>query len=321
MPIINCRKNENKALPMSYVWAHKYYRNSIVRNWTPEEISMQCDLNQWLSATVLTDDERVMVLRTIGYFSTASSFTVNNIILTAYKHITNQECRQYLLRQAYEMSIHTEAFIQCCDTLGLDPEEIYSMHQTIETMSAKDDFVAQIAVMSSDKNFSLDTTKNIQKFIFNLVAYYIIMEGIFFYTGFAMMLMLRRRNKLAGIGQLFENIMRDQTTHVAFGCDIIKEICIENPTVWTPAFKDELMGMIKHAVTLEKNYVEDICPYGIMGVDAEQFGQYIDYIADTRLEQIGLPKLFQQVNPFKWISQSFEKKPELMQYHTTEVKY
>ena len=107
MPIINCRKNENKALPMSYVWAHKYYRNSIVRNWTPEEISMQCDLNQWLSATVLTDDERVMVLRTIGYFSTASSFTVNNIILTVYKYITNQECRQYLLRQAYEISIHT----------------------------------------------------------------------------------------------------------------------------------------------------------------------------------------------------------------------
>ncbi len=293
---------------MSYIWAHKYYRNSIVRHWTPEEVSMRYDFDQWLSGTVLTDDERVMVLRTIGYFSTACSFTANNIILTAYKHITNQECRQYLLRQAYEMSIHTEAFIQCCDTLGLDPDEIYSMHQNVDSMKAKDDFVAQIAAMGCDKKLSMNTTKGIQKLVLNLVAYYIIMEGIFFYTGFAMMLMLRRRDKLAGIGQLFENIMRDQVTHISFGCDVIKEICIENPSVWTPAFKDELVGMIKHAVTLEKNYLEDVSPYGVMGVDAEQFGEYIDYIADTRLEQVGLTKLFQQVNPFKWISQSFEKK-------------
>ena len=274
----------------------------MTRQWMPEDISMQLDVEQWRSMNILTDDERTMVLRNIGYFSTASSFMADNIVLTAYKHITNPECRQYLLRQAYETSIHTDAFIQCCDTLGLDPDEIYSMHQNIETIKAKDDFVAKFAVPLKDPKFSITSTKGIQQFVLNLVGNYVVMEGLFFYTSFAMMLMLRRRDKMA------------------------KEICIENPKVWTPAFKSEIIDMIKEAVDLEKEYVSEACPHGLMGIDAVLFSQYIDYIADTRLEQIGLPKLFQQVNPFKWLSQSVSMKDKGVfnsshEYHTSDVKW
>ena len=326
MPIINSKSDQNKILPMSYLWAHKYFRHSMTRQWMPEDISMQLDVEQWRSMNILTDDERTMVLRNIGYFSTASSFMADNIVLTAYKHTTNPECRQYLLRQAYETSIHTDAFIQCCDTLGLDPDEIYSMHQNIETIKAKDDFVAKFAVPLKDPKFSITSTKGIQQFVLNLVGNYVVMEGLFFYTSFAMMLMLRRRDKMAGVGQLFENIMQDATVHLAFGCDIIKEICIENPKVWTPAFKSEIIDMIKEAVDLEKEYVSEACPHGLMGIDAVLFSQYIDYIADTRLEQIGLPKLFQQVNPFKWLSQSVSMKDKGVfnsshEYHTSDVKW
>ena len=317
MPIINS-KDQHKILPMSYIWAHTYYKTSSVRQWRSEDFSMQLDIEQWHSLNILTNDERMMVLRTIGYFSTASSFTANNIILTGYRYITNPECRQYLLRQAYELSVHTDAFIYCCDSFGLDPHEIYSMHKTIDTMKAKDDLVAGFV----PGTLSLSKTRDLQKFILSLVSSYIVSEGIFFYTGFAMMLMLKRRDKLVELGTLFEHMMQDATVHVAFGCDIIKEICIENPRVWTPAFKEEVTGMIKYAVELEKKDMAQAWPDGLMGLDTEAFYQYIDHIADKRLEQIGLPKIFQQVNPFKWIS-SYEESNTLFgnehEYHTTDI--
>jgi ribonucleoside-diphosphate reductase beta chain len=238
-----------------------------------------------------------------------------------YRHITNPECRQYLLRQAFEEAVHTDTFIYCCDSLGLDPDEIYSMYETVPSIKAKDDFVVQLTSSLLDPHFVTNTPENVQKFLHDLIGYYVIMEGIFFYAGFAMMLSLRRQGKMEGIGQQFEYIMRDESLHLAFGCDLINTIKAENPEVWTPEFQNEIVVLIKKAVELEKAYALDACPQGILGINAEQFCVYVEHIADRRLERIDLPKEYGAANPFLWMSQAVDLSKEKNFFETRVTEY
>ncbi|CAG8464575.1 32568_t:CDS:2, partial [Gigaspora margarita] len=260
----------NKILPMKYLWARKYYKDGIANNWVPEEISMQSDVGQWKSATFLT----------------------NNLVLAVYRHVTNPECRQYLLRQAFEEAVHTDTFIYCCDSLGLDPEEIYNMYLTIPSIEEKDNFVIELTKSIFDPKFEIKDDGDIQLFLHDLIGYYVIMEGIFFYAGFAMMLALKRSNKMVGIGQQFEFIMRDESLHLGFGCDLINTIKSENPQVWTPEFQKEIIELIKQAVELEKKYALDACPEGVTGINAEHFSKYVEYVADQQLSITYLQNYF-----------------------------
>ncbi|HRA21358.1 MAG TPA: ribonucleotide-diphosphate reductase subunit beta, partial [Anaerolineae bacterium] len=311
MPIINSVKTDpNKILPIRYPWAREHYKAGVANNWVPEEVSMQRDVEQWKSTSVLSATERRLILWNLGFFSTAESLTANNIVLAVYNHLTAPEARQYLLRQAFEEAIHTDTFIYCCDTLGLDPDEIYNMYQTIPSIRDKDDFVVEITRSVFDPGFSTEGMENTRLFLRDLVGFYVIMEGIFFYAGFAMILALKRQNKMVGIGEQFEFIMRDESLHLAFGCDLINTIRAENPAVWTPAFQAELIVLIKQAVELEKHYAHDACPQGLLGINAAQFSQYVEYIADRRLERIDLPKVYGTPNPLPWMSQSTDLSKE-----------
>jgi ribonucleoside-diphosphate reductase beta chain len=319
--INNAKMDPNKILPMRYPWAREHYVAGIANNWTPEEIGMQQDVEQWKSPTFLSAGERRLILWNLGFFATAESLTANNLVLAVYKHVTNPECRQYLLRQSFEEAIHTDTFIYCCDSLGLNPEDIYTMYQTIPSIKEKDDFVVNLTASIFDPSFTTEGPENTQRFLHDLVGYYIIMEGIFFYAGFAMMLALKRQNKMVGIGQQFEYIMRDESIHLAFGCDLINTIKAENPEIWTEAFKQEIVELIKHAVTLEKRYALDAAPQGLLGINAQQFSEYVEYIADRRLERIDLPKVYFRENPFLWMSQSTDLQKEKNFFETRVTEY
>ena len=225
------------------------------------------------------------------------------------------------MRQAFEEAVHTDTFIYCCDTLGLDPDEIYNMYNTVPSIKAKDDFVVNLTKVVFDPNFKTEGTENIQKFLHDLIGFYVIMEGIYFYAGFAMMLALKRQNKMIGIGEQFEFIMRDESVHLAFGCDLINTIKQENPEVWTKEFQYEIIGLIKKSVELEKKYAYDACPNGILGINAKQFADYVEHIADRRLERIGLPKIYNKENPFPWMSQATDLNKEKNFFETRVTEY
>lgn len=322
MPIINSSKTDpNKILPMTYTWARQHYKDALANTWVPEEIAMQDDIEQWKSAGALSERERRLVIWNLGFFSTAESLTANNLVLAVYNHITNPECRQYLLRQAFEEAVHTDTFIYCCDSLGLDPESLYGMYETIPSIREKDQFVIELTKSVFDPNFTTEGEENIRRFLHDLVGFYVIMEGIFFYAGFAMMLALRRRKKMVGVGEQFEYIMRDESLHLAFGCDLINTILAENPGVWTPSFQDELVDLITRSVELEKIYARDACPDGIVGINAEQFCNYVEHIADRRLERINLPKQYGTANPFPWMSQATDLAKEKNFFETRVTEY
>lgn len=320
--INNSQTDPNKILPMTYHWAREHYKNGIANNWSPEEISMQQDIEQWRSSHSLTERERRLILWNLGFFSTAESLTANNLVLAVYRHVTNPECRQYLLRQAFEEAIHTDTFIYCCDSLGLDPDEIYNMYNTIPSIAEKDAFVIELTKTIFDPNFSTEGgVEDIRRFVRDLIGYYVIMEGIFFYAGFAMMLALKRQNKMIGIGEQFEFIMRDESVHLAFGCDLINTIKAENPDTWTTEFQEEVVELIKKAVTLEKRYAYDACPEGLLGINAQQFMDYVEYIADRRLERIGLQRLYFKENPLPWMSQVTDLSKEKNFFETRVTEY
>lgn len=322
MSIIRDSKTDpNKILPMKYLWARKYYQGGIANNWTPEEISMQRDIEQWKSLTALTEQERHLILLNLGFFSTAESLTANNLVLAVYRHVTNPECRQYLLRQAFEEAVHTDTFIYCCDSLGLNPDEVYNMYETVDVIKAKDDFVVNLTKSIFDPQFDIVDIKTTQQFVHDLIGYYVIMEGIFFYAGFAMMLSLKRHNKMVGIGQQFEYIMRDESLHLAFGCDLINTIKAENPQIWTQDFQADIIALIKKAVELESAYAIDACPDGLLGITSQQFVDYVQHIADRRLERIGLEKVYGVENPFPWMSQLTDLSKEKNFFETRVTEY
>lgn len=311
----------NKILPLKYNWARKHYKDGVANNWTPEEVNMQKDVEMWRSPNALSAHERRLVLWNMGFFSTAESLTANNIVLTIYRHITNPECRQYLLRQAYEEAVHTDTFIYCCDTLGLDPDEVYNMYQTIPSIKAKDDFVIDITRSILDADFVTEGVDNIQRFVHDLVGYYVIMEGIFFYAGFVMMLSFLRQNKMVGVGEQFQFILRDESVHLAFGTDLINTIVVENPDIWTNEFKNTITANVKKSVELEYAYAKDCLPKGILGLNADAIYQYIKYIADRRLERIALPKVYRASNPFPWMSEIIDLKKEKNFFETRVTEY
>ncbi len=310
----------NQLMPLKYEWAWEHYLNGCRNNWLPQEIPMARDIATWRS-NELTDDERHVILRNLGFFSTAESLVANNIILAIFKHVTNPECRQYLLRQAFEEAIHTHTFHYIVESLGLDGAEIFTMHKKVNSIAGKDDFEMELTTGLMEPDFSTATTAGAQQFLENLVGYYVIMEGIFFYSGFAMILSFHRQNRMTGIGQQFQYILRDESTHLNFGIDLINGIVQENPALWTPAFRERMEGHIQRAVELEIAYAEDCLPRGILGLNAGLFRDYVQHIADRRLERIGLRARYGSPNPFPWMSEVMDLRKEKNFFETRVTEY
>ena len=319
--LINCTTVDvNQLMPLKYDWAWEHYLNGCANHWMPTEVPMGKDIEIWKS-NQLSDAERLLIMRNLGFFSTAESLVANNITLAIYKYLTNPECRQYLLRQAFEEAIHTHTFHYIVESLNLDEGEIFNMYNEIEAIHDKDKFEMKLTEEVLAGNFDTSTLEGAQKFLENLIGFYIIMEGIFFYSGFAMILSLHRQNKMTGIGEQFQYILRDETIHLNFGIDLINGIKEENPELWSPDFQDYTIGKIREAVELEIRYAEECLPKGILGLTAPMFREYAQYIADRRLERIGLKTQYNSKNPFPWMSETIDLGKEKNFFETRVTEY
>ena len=320
--MINCRADLNQLVPFKYAWAWQKYLDACANHWMPQEINMNADIMLWKSGGGLTEDERRIVKRSLGFFSTADSLVANNLVLAIYRLITNPECRQYILRQAFEEAIHTHAYQYCIESLGMDEGEIFNMYHEIDSVADKASWALKYTQELSDPNFRTGTLEDDKTLLKNLIAYYCVLEGIFFYCGFTQILSMGRRNKMTGTSEQFQYILRDESMHVNFGIDVINQIKLENPHLWDEGMQELAKQMILEGTELEIRYARDTMPRGVLGMNANMMADYLRFIANRRLVQIGLDEHFPGVkNPFPWMSEVMDLKKEKNFFETRVTEY
>ena len=320
--IINGQTDVNQLVPFKYQWAWDKYLAGCANHWMPQEINMSRDIALWKTTDGLTKDERRIVKRNLGFFVTADSLAANNIVLGTYRHITAPECRQYLLRQAFEEAIHTHAYQYIVESLGLDEGEIFNAYREVDCIREKDEFLIPFVETLTDPAFETGTPENDQKLLKSLIAFSCLMEGLFFYVGFVQILALGRQNKMTGAAEQYQYILRDESMHCNFGIDLVNAIKQENPHLWTPEFCEEIRDLFKRAVELEYRYAEDTMPRGVLGLNASMFKGYLRYIANRRSQQINLDPIFAaEENPFPWMSEMVDLKKERNFFETRVLEY
>tara|TARA_R110002110_G_C13470513_1_gene720790 strand:+ start:25360 stop:26682 length:1323 start_codon:yes stop_codon:yes gene_type:complete len=320
--MINCRADLNQLVPFKYDWAWQKYIDGCANHWMPQEINMTADVATWRNKDGLTDDERRIVMRNLGYFSTADSLVANNLVLAIYRLITNPECRQYLLRQAFEEAIHTHAYQYCIESLGMDEGEVFNMYREVPSVAKKAAWSISHTHELSDPTFTTGTMETDQTLLRNLIGFYAVTEGIFFYCGFTQILSMGRRNKMTGVAEQFQYILRDESMHLNFGIDVINQIKLENPHLWTEEFKKEAILMILEGTQLEIEYARDTMPRGVLGMNAAMMEEYLHFIANRRLAQLGLPEQFPGAqNPFPWMSEIMDLRKEKNFFETRVIEY
>ena len=320
--IINGQTDVNQLVPFKYKWAWEKYLAGCANHWMPQEINMSRDIALWKDPNGLTEDERRIVKRNLGFFVTADSLAANNIVLGTYRHITAPECRQFLLRQAFEEAIHTHAYQYIVESLGLDEGEIFNAYHEVTSIRAKDEFLIPFIHTLTDPAFKTGTLDADQKLLKSLIVFACIMEGLFFYVGFTQILALGRQNKMTGAAEQYQYILRDESMHCNFGIDLINQIKLENPHLWTAEFRAEIRELFKQAVELEYRYAEDTMPRGVLGLNASMFKSYLRFISNRRCQQIGLDPLYpNEENPFPWMSEMIDLKKERNFFETRVIEY
>ena len=319
--IINCQADVNQLVPFKYKWAWEKYLAACANHWMPQEVNMTADIALWKSDK-LSDDERRLIKRNLGFFTTADSLAANNIVLGTYRHISNPECRQFLLRQAFEEAIHTHAYQYIVESLGVDEGEIFNMYHEVPSIRNKDEFLLPFIDVLTNPEFKTGTVEADQALLRSLIVFACIMEGLFFYVGFVQILALGRQNKMTGAAEQYQYILRDESMHLNFGVDVINQIKLENPHLWTPEFCEEVRGLMQKGVELEYAYAEDTMPRGILGLNSTMFKEYLRFIANRRCQQIGVDILYPGAsNPFPWMSEMIDLKKEKNFFETRVTEY
>jgi ribonucleoside-diphosphate reductase beta chain len=320
--IINSKADVNQLVPFKYKWAWEKYIAACANHWMPQEINMSRDIELWKSRDGLTEDERRIVTRNLGFFVTADSLAANNIVLGTYRHITAPQCRQYLLRQAFEEAIHTHAYQYIVESLNLDEGAVFNAYHEISSIREKDEFLVPFIDVLTDPAFKTGTPATDQQLLKSLIVFSCLMEGLFFYVGFTQILSLGRQNKMTGSAEQYMYILRDESMHCNFGIDLVNQIKLENPHLWTPQFREELQEIFRQGVELEYRYAEDTMPRGVLGLNAPMFKEYLRFICNRRCQQIGLEQMYPGAsNPFPWMAEMIDLKKERNFFETRVIEY
>jgi ribonucleoside-diphosphate reductase beta chain len=298
-------------LPLKYQWAYDHYKMMKANHWEPEDVPMQKDVEQWRDTTgLITEIDRWIIKMAIGYFSAAEGIVGDNIIHVVREVVTAPELKLVLGRHAHEENIHADSLVYMISSLGLNPHECEAMFEDVKTIQAKNALVVNNS-RGLRRDIDLTQTANKQQLALNIFLFGQCMEGTQFYGLFGMVLSLYRQNKFPGIGQMFRYTLRDESNHISVFKHLFLDLVDENPDIWTAEFKEQLVSLMREAIALEKAFIKDCLPVNALGLSADEFCTYIDYIADRRLESVGLAPLNPGiVNPLPWLAEMMDIKKE-----------
>ncbi len=285
--------------PMNYKWAYDLYNQAVRNTWFPHEIALGEDLADWRK---MTEDERHAVEFLMAFFNPAELIVNRSLALGVYPYLKSPECHLYLAKQMFEEANHCVSFEYVLETFPLDRDKVYDVHLETDSMVKKEDFIKKYLIRMTEETLDIETAEGKKDFVRNLVATNIVMEGVWFYSGFMVALSFRQRNQLRNLGSMINWVLRDESLHLKFGINLIHAVLEENPELLTEEFADEIRNIVIEGVNLETAYNKDLFPKGILGLNADYVNQYVQYVADRRLEELGLQVHFKVTNPAKWMS-------------------
>jgi len=287
--------------PMKYPVFYEMYRNAIKNTWTVEEIDFSTDLADLRAK--MTPAEQHLVNRLVAFFATGDSIVGNNLVLNLYKHINAPEARMYLSRQLYEEALHVQFYLTLLDTYipnHAEREQAFAAVHNIPSIARK----AQFCQRWIDSVFTLDTVKTKQErreFLLNLICFAACIEGLFFFAAFAYVYFLRSKGLLHGLASGTNWVFRDESMHMAFSFEVVKTVRSEEPDLFDDSLNKSVYQMIEEAVACEMQFAEDLLSGGVAGLSTREMRQYLQFVADQRLTQLGLPALYHVNNPFPFM--------------------
>lgn len=300
MPIIGKASAQDTGLhPIKYQWAYDLYQQAVRNSWFPHEIALKEDLMDFEN---MSQDERHAVEYIMAFFNPAELIVNRSIALGLYRYIKAAEAHLFLARWMYEEANHCVSFEYVLETFPFNREEVYSRHTDIPEMKAKEAFVTKYSERMANDNLDIESAEGKKDFIRNLVATNIVMEGTWFYSGFMVILSFRQRNVLRNFGSLVDWVVRDESLHLKFGINLIHTILEENAELLTEDFAEEIRNIVIEGVNIEIEYNKALFPRGILGLNADYVNEYVKYVADRRLEELGLEKYYNAQNPAKWMA-------------------
>jgi ribonucleoside-diphosphate reductase beta chain len=286
---------------MKYPQFYEMYKNAIKNTWTVEEVDFSTDVNDLRNKMTLS--ERHMINRLVAFFATGDSIVSNNLVLNLYKHINSPEARMYLSRQLFEEAVHVQFYLTLLDTYIPDHherEQAFAAVHNIPSIHKKAEFCFKWIDSIQNLN-ALESKEDRRQFLLNLICFATCIEGLFFFAAFAYVYFLRSRGLLHGLAAGTNWVFRDESAHMAFALDVIKEVRSEEPELFDDSLNRQIVEMISEAVHCEMQFAEDILSGGISGLSIADMRQYLEYIADQRLAMLGLQKVYGAKNPFSFM--------------------
>ena len=304
--------------PVTYPWAYDLYNQAVANTWFPNEVQLGEDLGDFER---MTDDERHALTFLMSYFNPNELLVNKALAFGVYPYVNAAECHLYLAKQMWEEANHCMAFEYVLETFPVDREQAYESHVTVPSMAAKEEFEVRFIRRMTEQTLDITTVEGKQDFVRNLVAYNVILEGIWFYSGFMVALSFRQRNLLRNFGSLIDWIVRDESLHLKFGINLILTVLEENPEIATEEFAEEIRQMVLDGVAMEEQYNRDLLPGGILGLNADYINQYVKYLADRRLEELGFEPHYRVANPAKWMAAANDTLELVNFFESTNTSY
>ncbi|GAA5078911.1 ribonucleotide-diphosphate reductase subunit beta [Lysobacter panacisoli] len=287
--------------PMRYPQFYEMYRDAIRNTWTVEEVDFSLDVNDLKHK--LGPAERHLIERLVAFFATGDSIVANNLVLNLYQHINAPEARMYLSRQLYEEALHVQFYLTLLDTYLPDPvarAKAFDAVENIPSIRAKAEFCFKW--IDSIQGLSrIETTAQRRQFLLNLICFACCIEGLFFFAAFAYVYYLRSRGLLHGLASGTNWVFRDESCHMAFAFEVIRTARSEEPELFDDELKAQVVRMLEEAVECEMQFAQDVLSGGVAGLSPKDMRQYLQYCADQRLVQLGMPRHFGASNPFAFM--------------------
>ncbi|MFN7906064.1 MAG: ribonucleotide-diphosphate reductase subunit beta [Pseudobdellovibrionaceae bacterium] len=284
--------------PMKYPIFYEMYKNGIKNTWTVDEVDFSTDLvdlNQ-----KMTPSEKHLIARLVAFFATGDSIVGNNLVLNLYKHVNSPEARLYLSRQLYEEALHVQFYLTLLDNYiphPVDREKAFAAVENIPSIHKKAQFCFKWmdSINQLDK---LNTVEDRRKFMMNMICFATCIEGLFFFAAFAYVYFLRSKGLLTGLASGTNWVFRDESMHIAFAMEVIETARKEEPHLFDGRMSEMVIQMLEDAIECEMAFAQDILEHGIAGLSLKDMRQYLEFVADQRLESLHIPKRYHVKNPF-----------------------